>query len=284
MQILNPSLISDYKPFTDLQKQYLAQAGFKYLGDVLALSPLRIDEIQPMSDSLIPGVKYQNQFTVVAVSHRKSQRGLPYVVLNVSDGLNAYQAFLFSRAKFILVKLRAGETVTAVFGLYGNSAANWNKSLIIHKLSFGGVSSTPITGQRVEVFYPKQSLRVDTTFLRRIHSRIKIEDYVVELQPITTWELLDSHQLNLYPMHHPDNFQELQSTQQQFLTLRVYLKTTLQKYITHLHTDHKLAESPPLDLNWLKWAVSKLPVTLTASQKGAIWEVLQDVTVDWETK
>ncbi len=75
MRLIQPTEISGYKYFTELQKQYLTQANFQTLGDILTILPLRIDEIQPMQDDLVPGVQYQNIFTIIAVTYRKSQRG-----------------------------------------------------------------------------------------------------------------------------------------------------------------------------------------------------------------
>ena len=285
MNILNQTLLSDLKILTPLQLETLNSAQIISLGDLLSILPRRLDEILAWTGKIEPNKKYSHVFEIKSVMAKKSTRGLPYFLLQISDGSQIFQGFLFSRAGFIINKLRPGIKCGMVVSIFGSNQGVFNKNLVIQKVKFEtqNTSFDDLDNQNesssVDVFYPKMSSKIDTAFLRRVHSRLKPNHYKIDLNGLAPTSLLNSDTLDLYPLHHPNNPNQFYKSLNQYRVLQVFLKTALQKYIVFSNTQNTKAIAPPFDLEWLQNATKKLPVVLTQSQKSAIWEILQEVTV-----
>lgn len=285
MSILNQIPTHSVKNLTPLQAETLNTAGIITLGDLLAILPRRLDHILPWTSNLSPNLKYSHIFEIKSVTPRKSSRGLPYMLLQISDGELIFQGFMFSRASFIINKLRPGLKCEMVVSIFGVNQGIFTKNLSIHKVKFESQNSSfndldkSNAKDNLDIFYPKISTKIDTTFLRRVHARLSPSDYKIDLSDLAPKSLLGTQTLDLYDLHHPNSYENYQNALNQYQVVQVFLKTALQKYIVFASTQNTVAVNPALDLAWLQDATKNLPVTLTQSQKSAIWEILQDVTL-----
>ena len=285
MSVLNQTPISETKSLTPLQIESLKASEILTLGHLLSIIPRRLDEILAWTGKIEPGIKYNHIFEVKSVIQKKSSRGLPYFLLQISDGNQIYQGFLFSRAGFIVNKLHPGIKCEMTVSIFGANQGMFNKNLVIQRVKFDTQNSSfndldnSNRQNAVDIFYPKISTKIYTAFFRRVHSRLKPADYKIDLKELAPFDLLDSQYLDLYHLHHPKSPTEFYKALNQYRVLQVFLKTALQKYIVFSNTQNTKAVAPTFDLEWLQQATKKLPVILTQSQKLAIWEILQEVTM-----
>jgi RecG-like helicase len=280
MDIFDSQKLADLKKLTPLQLENLKSQNIDTLAQLLQIIPRKLDLISSWTSSLEPNQKYKNTFLVQNLIHKKSSRGLPYISLQLESEHKVYQAFLFSRANFLLNKLRVGQSVELIVSIFGNVGFG-QPNLVIQKVIFGDKNTSlgHLNESNIDLFYPKMGAKIDTALLRRIHQRLNLKDYVLDLSGLVPESLLNSHSLDLYPLHHPKTQTEFFNTLNQLQTVKVFLKTSLEKFIVYTTTKNSVALKPRLHLEWLQESVKKLPVVLTASQKGAIWEILQDVTI-----
>jgi len=281
MEIFNSTPLKSVKYLTQLQIDVLDQANIKTVGELISIVPRKIDEILPWNENLIPNKKYSQRFEISSLIHKKSTKGLPYILLQLKYDHKFYQGFLFSRANFIVNKLRVGQKCDMVVTLFGGGDGIWTKNLIVQKIKFIDVESQVFNSAQsnLDIFYPKISSKIDTNFLRRVFSRLKPQDYVIDLNELSPFELFKSDKLDIYKLHHPESFDQFFNCQANLQILKVFLKTALQKYVVFETTKSNLALAPSLDLQWMQESVIKLPVVLTQSQKSAIWEILQDISI-----
>ncbi|GAB4144312.1 MAG: hypothetical protein OHK0017_02700 [Patescibacteria group bacterium] len=280
MNFLKTKPIQECSFLTPKQRQVFMDSGWNTLGDIILWAPTQLKEVIPFTNTLVPGLKYQAVFKLDSFVNRRSQRGLSYTLLKLSSEAGVFQGFCFSRAKFIQGIIRTSSYLKCEFSTVSNFS-EWNKGIVVHKLSSAKNTDEQIDS-KIELIYPKFNSKIDSKFLRAVHARIKPEEYVFNLNGLVKTEILNPN-FDLYKLHHPNNQNELEQSNKELIKLKVYLNTALQKYISILNTQHKQALSPTLDLKWMQSSVKKLPFELTKSQKGAIWEILKDVTVGWES-
>jgi RecG-like helicase len=291
MDIFQSKTLADLKYFTPLQLEVLEAQNVVTIADLLQILPRRLEAILDWVQTLEPNQKYKHTFEVMSVIQRKSGRGLPYFLVQLKDlNQKIYQAFLFSRASFVVNQLRNNTKVELIVSIFGNNNLGFGQpNLVIHKIIYQGkiqkinenpnTSLSDLDNLTLDIFYPKSGAKVDTTFLRRIHQKLKPEDYVLDLSGLVPISLLGSLKLDLWHAHHPKSQTEYFRALNRLQTVKVFLKSALEKYIVYNSTKNHLAYTPDLDLVWLQQNILKLPVTLTKSQKVAIWEIVQDVTV-----
>lgn len=280
MDIFDSKKLVDLKKLTPLQLEHLKSQNIDTISQLLQIIPRKLDLISSWTDRIEPNQKYKNTFLVQNLIHKKSSRGLPYISLQLESNHKIYQAFLFTRATFLLNKLRVGQTADLIVSTFGNVGFG-QPNLVIHKVIMGdkNTSFDSLNSTNIDLFYPKMGAKIDTTLLRRIHQRLNPKDYILDLAGLVPESLLNTLNLDLYLLHHPKTQADFFNTLNQLQTVKVFLKTSLEKFIVYITTKNSIALKPKLHLAWLQESVKKLPVVLTASQKGAIWEILQDTTI-----
>lgn len=280
MDIFDSKKLEDLKKLTPLQLEHLKSQNIDSISQLLQIIPRKLDLISAWVSTLEPNQKYKNTFLVQNLIHKKSSRGLPYIALQLESEHKIYQAFLFTRATFLLNKLRIGQTADLIVSTFGNVGFG-QPNLVIHKviLNNKNTSLDSLDNPNIDLFYPKMGAKIDSALLRRIHQRLNPKDYILDLTGLVPERLLGTLDLDLYLLHHPNTQADFFNSLNKLQIVKVFLKTSLEKYIVYTTTKNSIALKPQLHLEWLQESVKKLPVVLTASQKGAIWEILLDTTI-----
>ena len=173
MNIFDSIKLEDLKKLTPLQLGHLKSQNIDSISQLLQIIPRKLDLISAWISPLEPNQKYKNTFLVQNLIHKKSSRGLPYLSLQLESEHKIYQAFLFTRATFLLNKLKSGQTADLIVSTFGNVGFG-QPNLVIHKIIFGdkNTSLDSLNNPNIDLFYPKMGAKVDTALLRRIHQRL----------------------------------------------------------------------------------------------------------------
>jgi len=156
-------------------------------------------------------------------------------------------------------------------------------------LSFGNptyepVDHTPIHSGRIIAVYP-ETLGIGTKVVRRI--MLQLREVIHEMPDSLPESLRTQYNLiglaqALETIHFPKSLEELQTAKDR-LGFDELLTTQLAVSQMKRYLKTKIANPIPLDVELIKTVLGKLPFQLTASQKRALWEILQDLALPTPT-
>jgi RecG-like helicase len=276
MFILNKTLISDLKVLNPTQKKLCLANNISFLGDILAISPSRLDIVENFSGIGELNKVFQAEFEIFKFVYKKSSKGRFYFQIYLISKYGNYQAFLFSNARFLFSQLKIGRKCWIDFKFFNNSLSN----LVIQKIKFS-LPDPDSEPRRLILKYQKTGT-LDSNSLTKIHQKLPAESYLIDLSETVPKNLFGQNTLNLGPLHHPLNVTEFNEANQKLIKLKIFIQTCLLRKIDWRRQNNKTSFRPDLSLDILKSSSSNLGFDLTPSQKLAIWEVLKDTTQNWE--
>lgn len=266
--------------FTPLQVQKLQKERVYSLYDFLTFLPLGVFQVFPMSElhqDHPDGARYLDQATLEKIVHRKTKQKFLQLEWHSSVTGRRYQTYFFSVAKYTLQALQVGQDYQL---LLINRNGFWSVDRFAPlatiqnsvQLSLGKSSIK----KYLEVYYPKLG-SLQSNYFKILHSRLRLEDYQLNLSGLVPESDLIPQTVNLANIHHPRAVADYKQALDQWISLQVFLKLALARFVNK-NQEQSLGRAATLDLDFLKNLSKNLPFQLSKSQKQAIWDILQAAT------
>jgi RecG-like helicase len=109
-----------------------------------------------------------------------------------------------------------------------------------------------------------------------IFAKLNPKFFVLNLEGLIPPNQIIPQELNLLALHRPTSQADFEKTQKQWLAYNFFLKICLFRFIDGKELSG-VGKSTNLDINYLKSLASSLPFELSASQKTAVWDILQEL-------
>lgn len=267
------------KRLTPVQVKKLQAAGLGSLYDLVTYLPLGVFRILPLTafkHTVLDHVKYLDQAVLEQMVQRRGQRNFLQLQWLSRTTQRRYQAYFFPAVRFTWQALQVGQEFQLLL-TYRNGFWNLEKFAKVSHIQESNqlLLGTAQMREYLDVYYPKLGL-VSSNYLKSIHRRLQPEDYRLHLGGLVVDNPYIPQVLDLQGVHHPTTLQVYQTTFKQWLSLQFYLKLALIRYAGSLQKQ-EFGRAATLDLDFVRCLVRALPFELSASQKQAIWEILQDM-------
>jgi len=277
--LLLSSLMSDLlQKFTAEQAKKLLGVGVANIYGLITYLPYDLQEIIPLKDVFnqkdSQGKEFLWQGKLLNIDFRKGAKR--FLVLDFTGDMSL-KCYLFSVASYTLKTLEINQFYQLVLN-YNNGF--WS---ILRFAKLQEIQSKPyfLLGSAVSKSYyvPKYNKLsyLPGGFFNLLHKRLKTTDYVLNLKDLVPENSIIPLNINLSLIHKPETKELYQQAMSQWLSLKVFLKLNLVKYLESLKTKVEISAGN-LDLELLKKLSSKLPFELSKTQKTTIWDILQEIT------
>jgi RecG-like helicase len=238
--------------------------------DLQNIKPLENINASPNLDTI-----YLWSGKLVNITHRKGNK--PFLILDF-QGNQTIKAYLFSLAKYTMANLVLNKTYQLLLayrkGFWTiDKFALQQETLTTHPFILGKM----ILRDYLMPKYSKIGV-LQSSYFNQIFRRLKPQDYILNLKGLLPQNDLIPEYLDLSKIHSPSSLIEYENTLHSWIALKVFLRTSLDKFI-NMESKSKPAKSGPLNMNLLKHLSSNLPFELSPTQKTTIWDILQDITV-----
>lgn len=267
------------KRFTKVQIEKLESVGFGSIYDVLTFFPLGVEKILPLqnpfqNESERSKFLWEGELEEVEQKYGKNN----FLILGFRGETFNLRAYFFSKAKFVLKTLKTGQSYQI---LLKKSKSFWVvEKLAILNSDYPRIDFPMILGRAkmksyLQTHYSKKGI-LHPPYFKNIFSKLKREDFVLNLEGLVPDNNLIPKTIDLYEVHYPTSYENYKKTLDEWTSFKVFLRLSLMKFLDS-QKDTRLAKESELDLDFLKRASSNLPFDLSISQKQAVWEVLQEV-------
>jgi len=249
------------KIFTPKQIEKLTVVGINTWYDLITFLPKKIQTYKVLKTSYNPenGQLYLARVRVGLIEKIGKGYKLTLVDLN---GKWQLTAFSFQQNKYIWQKINLTK-VAGVVLKYQNSF--WS----VVEFDF---TNQPIT-DKIEAIYPNfPRYAITDYFWRSIFQKVPKSIFLLDLNGLVPDSSLIPKQIDMAKIHFPKSASDYYLCYKQFLSLKIFLKLAIIKAKDKQNTS--MAPNIELDLDLLKSMSDSLPYTLSASQKKAIWEIL----------
>jgi ATP-dependent DNA helicase RecG len=274
--MLIPNSPIEYLP--KIQKPHLA--ALKKLGiftarDILLYFPYRyldFSQVRQIKD-LKPGENVSLKVKIKTVSSRFSFRGrMSLAEAAVSDDTGSLKVVWFNQP-YLAKSLAAGEEI-----FLAGQADYYNFGLQMTNPIYEKVSDFPIhTSRLVPLYHLKQGLYLKT-FRNFVAEVLPLADKIADELPeqIIKNQSLISIAQTIRQSHFPESDENLLAAKKRLAFEEIFYNQLLaQKY--KLELAQKQSYQVKFDQALIKQFVESLPFKLTAEQKKAAWEILQDL-------
>ena len=252
--------------------EQFAAAGIHTVGDLLHFLPRKYEdfsEVTPIT-SIAPG-KVTIRARCEKIETRPVRRGMKITTATLADATGKVQAVWFNQP-YRAAQLKGGDE----FFFSGVFEFAYNRYQLTNP-SAEKVSDTPIQTDRILPVYPAIA-GLKTQLVRKILHELRplmrmLPDTLPE-EIIRQYDLIHYSDA-LLGLHFPETLQQTKEARQRFAfeeLFQLLLASQLNKQENAQLTGWRIPFTQPI----VKQFVSKLPFTLTAAQRVAAWDILQD--------
>lgn len=266
------------KILTPARTAKLKQAGVTSLFDLLTTFPRRLQKVEPLT-TLYNQSKADSQYfftgQLVRIEQRKGRR--PFLVLHF-EGAFSFSGYYFVTSRYIYSQLKQNLMYQV---LVVKQQSFWSiKSLAPVKDTMD--TDNFILGkaeqkQYLVPIYPKTG-PLKSSYYLATHRQIPKLLYILDMEGLIPTTDLIPTKINLYNIHHPTSLEAFNKSRQHWLSLKVFLKLCLIKYVS-IDQRSLSTQAGELDLAFLKELSGSLPYSLSTSQKNVIWDILQEISI-----
>ena len=232
-----------------------------------------LSQLHTIAEALPSSDKYTLRATLGKItSFRSSKKRMLITQATFTDATGAIEAIWFNQP-YLTSQLKTDEE----YYLTGIVKAGARKASLISP-TYESATHLPIHSGRIIPTYASMG-GLTTKVLRRIF--LKLLPQLEPIAEILPQNLLDAHQLAsldtaLRALHLPSSMEDIEVGKQR-LAFDELLATQLQIQIAKNQLHQKTATPIPVDLDFVREVIGKLPYTLTNGQKKALWDILQDI-------
>jgi len=256
--------------------QHLKKLGLETVQDLLFYFPFRYDDFSQSTpiNQVIAGQNVSITGTVELIQNKRSPRQKRQLTeALVSDDTGTIKVIWFNQA-FIAQNIKAGDKIS----LAGKTAENYGQlSLVSPQYEKAGDGKLIHTQGLVPVYSLSSNLtqkQIRFLIKQSLSAATKIEEWLPE--NIRKKLNLLSIDKAIVQAHFPKNLNEAKQARQRLGFDELFLRQ-LQSQILKQESQNKPAPKISFQEMLTRKFVNQLPFNLTAGQKNAAWEILQDI-------
>jgi RecG-like helicase len=254
-----------HKLFSKSQVQNLSQVGYITLYQLITMTPLNLEVIEPFSGGGLsdPKTKYFWRANLISAEKKLSNRN-PYWYLTFGAGGRTISCYYFANTSFSHKVLIPDTEFDLILKRNGDFWA-------IDKLK----PATPNSLINTRTIQPKYSKNgfLGTAYFEQIHKQIPKSLYNLNLQGLVPDNSIVPSVIDLSGIHHPTSFEHFNYTTKAWTAFNVFLKIALIKYLDSKR-EIKFARNSKTDFDFNKELLSSLPFELSPSQQKVIGDLL----------
>jgi ATP-dependent DNA helicase RecG len=262
----------------------LKKLGIETVQDLLYFFPARYEDFSityPIAD-LAPGTEVTIQGVVAEVQTRRAwRRGMTIVEAQIEDSTGRIRAVWFNQP-YLKDTLRPGRLANFSGRVSLSKDGEMYLSHPTHEFISGRTDengdavATKHTARLVPVY--RETRGLTSKGIRFVLEPVLQKTVVSEWLPNSILERYNLPEMQdaMRAIHFPDTVEQAEEARHRFSFEELFL---LQLAIAEERSALKKEKAPKLetDIAWLKSVLAELPFTLTAAQKKALWEVVQDL-------
>jgi RecG-like helicase len=253
------------KLFSKSQIQNLAQVGYSSLYQLITMTPLGLEVIEPFLGGYVvdPKAKYFWR-AVLTNAEKKLTNKAPYWYLTFTSNGRSISCYYFANTSFSHKVLIPNTEFDLILKKNGDFWA-------IDKLKPASANSL-ISIRTIQPKYSKNGF-IGTAFFEQIHKQIPNQLYILNLQGLVPDNSIVPSIIDLSGIHHPVSFEHFNNTTKSWTAFNVFLKIALIKYLDSKR-EIKFARNSDLDSDFNQKLLDSLPFKLSNSQKTVINDLL----------
>jgi ATP-dependent DNA helicase RecG len=254
--------------------EQLKLSGLESVGDLLEFLPRKHEDFSEIVtiDTISPG-KRTIKAKCESITTKMVRRGLKLTTATLSDGTGRLQAVWFNQP------YRATQLAdsTQEFFFSGEFEFNYNKYQLTNPSS-EKVSDVPVQTDRILPIYPAIK-GLKSQLVRKILAELR--PFITMLpetlpEPIVSTEGLLSRSEALLGMHFPTSPDNVRQAKER-LAFEELFELLLAAQLNKQENARLTSHSIPFNQAVIQEFIAKLPFELTAAQKKAAWDILQDL-------
>jgi ATP-dependent DNA helicase RecG len=248
-------------------------SGLETVGDLIYFFPRRFEDFSEVTaiKDITPG-KRTIKARCQAISTKNVRRGMRITTATLADDTGKLQAVWFNQAYRALQLKDPNQE----FYFSGEFAFNFNKYQLQNP-SAEKVSDMPVQTDRVLPIYPAIK-GLKSQLVRKILAELRpLMSLLLETLPasVVKAEKLPSINQALLGMHFPKNAKDIELARERFGFEELFVLLLAARL--NKEANAKLTSWPiPFEKTIVQKFVASLPFSLTAAQKQAAWDILQD--------
>ncbi len=266
------------KVLTPTRVAKLEKAGVFSIFELLTTFPRRLQRVEPLtplSDLKKPDTQYFLTAPLVRIEQRRGKR--PFLVLHFGGSVQ-FSGYYFVTSRYVYAQLKTGIMYQV---LADKQQAFWNiKSVVPAKEEVD--TSNFILGKAAEQsylvpVYPKNG-ELKSSYWVAIHRQLPKQIYSLDMKGLIPDNDFIPQHIDLHSVHHPLSVEQFIKTKRDWISLRIFLKLALIKYVS-LDQQALTSVAGKLDLDYLKQLESQLPFALSPSQDKVINDLLNNLCI-----